>query len=178
MDQRMEVHAKATDNYPDDVPDTRALFSCKYNEHWVPNHCVPILPIDNIIIENNGCEEFKDEEREVLNEEKSEDKSKNQQNSIRTESENEVTNKEEFENQQEQEGKPQKYLHVYDEILTGEDNIMERFRKHFANLTVPIRDEPFKYKYEDKIKYETDKISDLTYNSDIKEATKCAISNL
>ncbi|CAG2208384.1 THAP9 [Mytilus edulis] len=55
------------------------------NEHWVPNHVVPILPIDNIIIENNGCKEFKDEEREVLNEEKSEDKSKNQQNSIRIE---------------------------------------------------------------------------------------------
>ncbi|VDI04273.1 Hypothetical predicted protein [Mytilus galloprovincialis] len=52
------------------------------NEHWVPNHCVPILPIDNIIIENNGCKGFKEKGREVINEEKSEDKSKNQQNSV------------------------------------------------------------------------------------------------
>ncbi|CAC5383347.1 unnamed protein product [Mytilus coruscus] len=144
MDQRMEVDAKAMDNYPDDVPDTRALYPCKVssdgnclpscgsvfahksefkaseirlriykecryenNEHWVPNHFVPILPIDNIIIEDNGRKESKEKEREVKNEEKSEEESKNQENNkgesenlenSNEESENEVNNKEEFEN--------------------------------------------------------------------------------
>ncbi|CAC5390284.1 unnamed protein product [Mytilus coruscus] len=77
------------------------------NEHWVPNHFVPILPIDNIIIEDNGRKESKEKEREVKNEEKSEEESKNQENNkgesenlenSNEESENEVNNKEEFEN--------------------------------------------------------------------------------
>ncbi|CAC5387086.1 unnamed protein product [Mytilus coruscus] len=63
-------------------------------------------------------------------------------------------------------------LHVDDEILTGEDNIMEGFRKHFANLAVPTRDEDFNYKNEDEIKYEMDIITELTNNSYIKEPTK------
>ncbi|CAC5363685.1 unnamed protein product [Mytilus coruscus] len=66
-------------------------------------------------------------------------------------------------------------LHVDDEILTGEDNIMEGFRKHFANLAVPTRDEDLNYKNEDTIKYEMDIITELTNNSDIKEPTTCEI---
>ncbi|CAG2243573.1 unnamed protein product [Mytilus edulis] len=38
MDQRMEVDAKAMDNYPDDVPDTRALFPCKVSSD---GNCLP-----------------------------------------------------------------------------------------------------------------------------------------
>ncbi|CAC5359740.1 unnamed protein product [Mytilus coruscus] len=77
------------------------------NEHWVPNHFVPILPIDNIIIEDNGRKESKEKGREVKNEEKSEEESKNQENNkgesenlenSNEESENEVNNKKEFEN--------------------------------------------------------------------------------
>ncbi|CAC5361772.1 unnamed protein product [Mytilus coruscus] len=49
---------------------------------------------------------------------------------------------------------------------------MEGFRKHFANLAVPTRDEDFNYKNEDKIKYEMDIITELTNNLDIKEPTK------
>ncbi|CAC5362615.1 Fibrinogen-like protein A,Ryncolin-4,Fibrinogen C domain-containing protein 1-A,Angiopoietin-2,Microfibril-associated glycoprotein 4,Angiopoietin-related protein 7,Ficolin-2,Tenascin,Fibrinogen C domain-containing protein 1-B,Fibrinogen C domain-containing protein 1 [Mytilus coruscus] len=49
---------------------------------------------------------------------------------------------------------------------------MEGFRKHFANLAVPIIDEDFNYTNEDEIKYEMDIITELTNNSDIKERTK------
>ncbi|CAC5388400.1 unnamed protein product [Mytilus coruscus] len=38
MDQRMEVDAKAMDNYPDDVPDTRALYPCKVSSD---GNCLP-----------------------------------------------------------------------------------------------------------------------------------------
>ncbi|CAG2222940.1 unnamed protein product [Mytilus edulis] len=66
-------------------------------------------------------------------------------------------------------------LHVDDEILTGEDNIMEGFRQHFANLAVPSRDEDFNFENENSIKYEIDIIAELTKNSEIKEPTKCEI---
>ena len=38
MDQRMEVDANSMDSYPNDVPDVRALYSCRVSSD---GNCLP-----------------------------------------------------------------------------------------------------------------------------------------
>ncbi|CAG2201013.1 unnamed protein product [Mytilus edulis] len=50
MDQRMEVDAKAMDNYPDDIPDTRAIYPCNV---LMIRFLMSFIRIENTVNENN-----------------------------------------------------------------------------------------------------------------------------
>jgi hypothetical protein len=55
--------------------------------------------------------------------------------------------------------------------MSGKQNIINGFRKHFSNLAVPIFDPDFNYKSSDINDYEIDIITELTTQEDIPEPT-------
>ena len=62
-------------------------------------------------------------------------------------------------------------LHIDNEVMSGKQNIINGFRKHFSNPAVPIFDPDFNYKSSDINDYEIDIITELTTQEDIPEPT-------
>jgi len=62
-------------------------------------------------------------------------------------------------------------LHVDNEAMSGEQDILNCFRKHFSNLAVPTFDPDFNYKSSAITDYEIDIITELATREDIPEPT-------
>ena len=63
-------------------------------------------------------------------------------------------------------------LHVDDEILTGEQNIMEGFYKHLKKLATTAADSEYKYNLSEIVNYETDIIHELAKGKNIPTPTQ------
>ena len=69
-------------------------------------------------------------------------------------------------------------LHVDDEILTGEQNIMEGFHKHFKRLVVTTAaDSEYKYNLSEIVNYEIDTIHELAKGKNIPTPTQKEVKN-
>jgi len=68
-------------------------------------------------------------------------------------------------------------LHVDDEILTGEQNIMEGFHKHFKKLATTAADSEYKYNLSEIVIYENDIIHELTKGKNIPTPTQKEVKN-
>ena len=62
-------------------------------------------------------------------------------------------------------------LNIDNEVMSGKQDIINGFRKHFSNLTVPIFDPDFNYKSSAITDYEIDIITELATQEDIPEPT-------
>ena len=62
-------------------------------------------------------------------------------------------------------------LHIDNEVMSGKQDIINGFRKHFSNLAVPIFDPDFNYKSSNITDYEIDIITELATQEDIPEPT-------
>ena len=63
-------------------------------------------------------------------------------------------------------------LHIDNETMSGEENILQGFKNHFAKLAVPSYDENYNYQYSTSIEQETHNIIELVKNVDILKPTK------
>jgi hypothetical protein len=62
-------------------------------------------------------------------------------------------------------------LNIDNEVMSGKQDIINGFRKHFSNLAVPIFDPDFNYKSSAITDYEIDIITELATQEDIPEPT-------
>ena len=63
-------------------------------------------------------------------------------------------------------------LYIDNKTISGEDNILQGFKNHFANLAVPSYDQIYNYQYSTNIEQETDNIIELVKSVDILKPTK------
>jgi hypothetical protein len=63
-------------------------------------------------------------------------------------------------------------LHIDNKAMSGEENILQGFKNHFANLAVPSYDQSYNYQYSTNIEQETDNIIELVKSVDILKPTK------
>ena len=62
-------------------------------------------------------------------------------------------------------------LHIDNKAMSGEENILQGFKNHFANLAVPSYDQSYNYQYSTNIELETDNIIELVKSVDILKPT-------
>ena len=63
-------------------------------------------------------------------------------------------------------------LHIDNKTMSGEENILQGFKNHFANLSMPSYDQSYNYQYSTNIEQETDNIIALVKSVDILKPTK------
>ena len=63
-------------------------------------------------------------------------------------------------------------LHIDNKAMSGEENILQGFKNHFANLAVPSYDQIYNYQYSTNIEQETDNIIELVKSVNILKPTK------
>jgi hypothetical protein len=63
-------------------------------------------------------------------------------------------------------------LYIDNKTISGEDNILQGFKNHFANLAVPSYDQIYNYQYSTNIEQETDNIIELVKSVNILKPTK------